>query len=310
MVRRRAASRQTRVIIRTPERGPRGAPLEQARLRYRYKPNHRVSAPVFLRLRLGALAHAATDVGVRPLPGSESFAFVMGCGHSGTTLLASKLGLHPDVLLVSRESNIFLPQHGLRRARLIAQEWLAFARQEGRCVVLEKSPKHVHTVRRIRRLLPRSRVLVMLRNPLDCCASLCERFGDLDLAIERWLMDHSAALAVQRQEATLAIRYESLTREPAATLASACSFLGIPWDPGLLTRAGSVYGTDPGLRRNMALRHEQVSQPIRDNRGRWREVLDAGQAARVRERTAELAVRLGYTADHDGWPVVPAEPQA
>lgn len=284
--------------------------VSRRHFKYRYKPRHRVSASVYLRLQLGALAHAATDVGVRPLPGSESFAFVTGCGHSGTTLLASKLGLHPDVLLVSRESNLFLPQHGLRRARLIAQEWLAFARQEGCCLVLEKSPKHVHSVRRIRRLLPRSRVLVMVRNPLDCCASLYERFEDLDLAIERWLMDHAAALAAQRQEGTLTIRYESLTREPAATLASACSFLGIPWDPGLLTRTGSVYGTDPGLRRNMALRHEQVSQPIRDNSGRWRKLLDARQAARVRERTVELAGRLGYAADPEGWPVVPAESPA
>jgi hypothetical protein len=77
-------------------------------------------------------------------------------------------------------------------------------------------------------------------------------------------------------------------------LAAACSFLDIPWDPGLLERAGSVYGTDPGLRRNMAIRHEQVSQPIFDNNGKWAEVLTAEQADRVRERTAGLAGRLGY----------------
>jgi len=268
--------------------------LGKGRLRYRYKPNHRVSAAVYLRLRLTSLAHAVSDAAVHAQPHSDAFCFVTGCGHSGTTLLASKLGLHPDVLLISRESNIFAPQHGLRLARVIVQEWLAFARQEGRRVILEKSPKHVHCIGRIRRLLPAARIIVVVRNPLDTCASLFKRFGDLDLAIERWLMDNEAALAAQGQAATLLVRYEALTRAPADTLSAACSFLDIPWDPGLLERAGSVYGTDPGLRRNMAIRHEQVSQPIFDNNGKWAEVLTAEQADRVRERTAGLAGRLGY----------------
>jgi len=268
--------------------------LGKGLLQYRYKPNHRVSAAVYLRLRLTSLAHAVFDTAVRPQPDSDTFCFVTGCGHSGTTLLASKLGLHPDVLLISRESNIFAPQHGLRLARVITQEWLAFARQERRRVVLEKSPKHVHCIGRIRRLLPDARVIVVVRNPLDTCASLFKRFGDLDLAIERWLMDNEAALEAKAGKATLLVRYEALTRAPADTLSAACEFLGIPWDPGLLERSGSVYGSDPGLRRNMAIRHEQVSQPIYDNNGKWAEVLTSEQATRVRQRTAELAVKLGY----------------
>jgi len=37
-----------------------------------------------------------------------------------------------------------------------------------------------------------------------------------------------------------------------------------------------------------------VSQPIYDNNGKWAEVLTSEQATRVRQRTAELAVKLGY----------------
>jgi len=250
----------------------------------------------YLRLRLVALVRAVSGIGLRPVPHSAEFCFVTGCGHSGTTLLASKLGLHPDVLLISRESNVFSPQRDLRLARVIVQEWQAFARQEGRSVIVEKTPKHVHSTGRIRRLLPGSRIIVVVRNPLDTCASLYSRFHDLDLAIERWLMDSKAALAVLQQQSTLLVRYEALTRQPVETLSGACSFLGIPWDPGLLTRAGSVYGTHPNLQRNMAIRHAQVSQPIRDNSGKWVEVLDPQQAAQVRERTADLAARLGYSS--------------
>lgn len=154
---------------------------------------------------------------------------------------------------------------------MIVQECQAFARQEGRSVILEKTPEHVHTAGRIRRLLPESRIIVVVRNPLDICAPLYSRFHDLDLAIERWLMDSKAALAVMQQESTLLVRHESLTRRPAETLSEARSFLG-----------------------NMAIRHAQVSQPIRDDNGKWVDVLDPRQAAQVRDRTAGVAARLGY----------------
>jgi hypothetical protein len=271
--------------------------LKKRLLHYRFRANHRVSLTVFVKLRLRSFVRALVDVGTPSLQESEPFCFVTGCGHSGTTLLASKLGLHPDVLLISRESGIFLPVHGLRLARVIVQEWLAFARQAERCVVLEKTPKHVHTIGRIRRLLPAAKVIVVVRNPLDTVASLYKRFEDLDFSIERWLMDNEAALRALQAEGTKLVRYEDLTREPEATLAAACAFLGLPCDAGILARSGSVYGSHPELRRNMAVRHEQVSQPIRDNSGKWREVLSPEQAERVRTRTAALAQRLGYPGE-------------
>jgi len=141
-------------------------------------------------------------------------------------LLASRLRLQPQVPLISRESSIFSPQRDLGLARVIVQEWQAFARQEGRSVIRERTPEHVHSAGRIRRLLPESRIIVVVRNPLDTCASPYSRFHDLGLAIERWLMDSKAALAVMQQESTLLVRHESLTRRPAETLSGACSFLG------------------------------------------------------------------------------------
>jgi hypothetical protein len=267
--------------------------LKTRLLHYRHRANHRVSPAVYAKLQLTRALRAVGDWRTAPLPDGASFCFVVGCANSGTTLVAGKLGLHPDVLAISRESGIFVPTHGLRLARVIAQEWLAFARQEGRRVILEKTPKHVHAAARIRCLLPGARILVLARNPLDTVASLFRRYGDLEFAIERWIMDNAAALDLLQLDGTMLVRYEDLTREPAATLAAVCGFLDIPWDPDVLTRAGSVFGADPNLRPNMAVRHEQVSQPIRANSGKWREVLSAAQAEQVRGRTGTLAQRLG-----------------
>lgn len=269
----------------------------KAQLRYACKADHRVSVPVFIKLWLQRFWHSLASIGLKPVEESHRFCLVAGCGNSGTTLLASKLGLHPDVLLIARESNIFFPSRSARRARVVLGEWLALAKQEKRRLILEKSPKHIHVLRRIRRLLPDSYCLIVIRNPLDTCASLYKRFGDLDYAIARWEMDNRAALNALKQKNTLLVRYESLTQEPEATLMAACQFLELEWDPGILTRSGSGYGSNPDLNANMSRRQVQVSRPIHDNNGKWVHTLSAAQADRVRSRTAELAGLLGYSVD-------------
>lgn len=268
--------------------------MKSIKLRYPWKVDHRVSPFVFCKLWLKTLWHALTAARLRPLKDSQHFCLVAGCGNSGTTLLASKLGNHPDALLIARESNIFFPSRSLGLARVLLTEWAALARQQQRSIIIEKSPKHIQALPRAHRLLPGARRLLVTRNPLDTCASLYKRFGCLDYAISRWLMDNQALLAARQAPNTLLIRYEALTREPEQTLQSACAFLGMAWHPELLSQTGSAYGNHADTRRNMRIRHEQVSQPIHDNNGKWREVLSEAQAMEVRNRTAMLASQLGY----------------
>ena len=63
--------------------------MKKRLLRYRYKPDHRVSLAVYLRFQLRDFAHSIADAAIAPMPHSETFAFVAGCGHSGTTLVAA-----------------------------------------------------------------------------------------------------------------------------------------------------------------------------------------------------------------------------
>src|SRR6218665_2266888 len=54
--------------------------------------------------------------------------FVVGCGHSGTTLLAAKLGNHRDILGIGRETGILVASDGsLQEARRVIDEWQYFA---------------------------------------------------------------------------------------------------------------------------------------------------------------------------------------
>ena len=136
--------------------------------------------------------------------------------------------------------------------------------------------------------------MLIVRNPLDTCASLYKRFGSLDYAIERWLLDNQALADSLDNANTLLVRYEQLTCEPEETLRHVCGFLGLPWSPDILTLEGSGYESGENTHANMLIRKQQVSRPISDNNGKWRMVLDDPQAERVRSATADLATRLGY----------------
>jgi hypothetical protein len=235
---------------------------------------------------------AGLDRLVAPIPASSAFAFVLGCGHSGTTLIASRLGNHPAVALIPEETNLFEPRRPLARARRFLVAARARALGEGRQVVLEKTPKHVRVTGRLRRLLPEARLIVVVRNPLDTCLSLRKREGTLEEAIDRWMVDNGAALALAGDPLARRVHYEEVTAEPEAAFRAMTGFLGLAWDDAVLGTA-SGYAATGQKTANMRLRAEQVSRPITKNSGKWREGLTAAEAATVRARTGELYARLG-----------------
>lgn len=232
------------------------------------------------------------DPGVAPVPDSRAFAFVAGCGHSGTTLVASRLGNHPQVALIPEETNLFEPRRPLRAARRALVAALADARREGRGMVLEKTPKHVRVTGRIRRLLPDSRLILVVRNPLDTCVSLRKRGGTLGEAVDRWLTDNAAVLAARDAPCARTVHFEALTSDPEPAFRAMVAFLGLPWDDAVLGTA-SAYAAVPQKTATMRLRAEQVARPIRPNAGAWRGALTAAEADEVRRRTAGLYADLG-----------------
>lgn len=259
-----------------------------------HRPNHHVSAFVAIRDRLRAALAAAGSLGIGriDLDRGLRFAFIVGCGHSGTSLLASRLGLHGDAWLVDGESYALVPIRSARRCRREVRAWSVAARTAGRTLILEKTPKHVHSAARIRRLLPDACFIATARHPLENIASMRKRYGSLAFAIERWNLDAGATADLIESRSALLIRYEELTREPEATLRRAAAHLGLAWDPLILAEGRTAYREASNL---MAERLEQVMRPITDRGSRWREHLVEAEAAEVIERTRAVAARLGYS---------------
>lgn len=217
----------------------------------------------------------------RPL---DAEVFICGCEHSGTSLVATMFAAHPDVHVPLVETNIFKegrdPQDGLSMLR-------ADTRAGSRRYLVEKTPPHISRLETLRDAAPDARVVIPVRDGRSVVASLIRKKGARKSAssARRWIRANSIAAAERSAPDVLVYRHEDLVRNPRGTLASICSFAGIPFDDAMLEyhkqerlwfqqsdlREGSGVGRDE----HRALRNWQVNQPIFDSGDRWRTELSA-----------------------------------
>lgn len=175
----------------------------------------------------------------------------------------------------------------------------------------DKFPGNALHMTRIARLLPEARFVHIIRDGRDVAASLRGKWwrpGDDTHAacIALWAERIRATRAQAAAVPYLEVRYESLVREPRATLAQLCAFLELPYHEAML-----------GYARRALERHDEVSdwyfegrfvprtqvvasfantgQPLTDEPiGRWRTAMSAADAAACEEVAGDLLSELEY----------------
>lgn len=214
----------------------------------------------------------------------RTYAFICGCGHSGTSLLANIFAAHPEVYVPLRETNVFLSR---RRAWLLLQRLKLELLLSGRRHLIEKTPQHVRAVERIRRMVPGARFIFIVRDGRDVIASLVKRGRSVEASAERWIADNERVLAQRGAPDAIVMRYEDLVLLPERELERLCSFLGVIFSPDMLDYHRDKrlwFGQEALVRGDESVEHEahrnwQINQPIFDGRGRWRTVLSEEELA-------------------------------
>lgn len=228
---------------------------------------------------------------------------ISGCGHGGTTLLATVLGAHPNVLLIDCETKWFLGLGPLALGRVRqAREFLARRNHESTVQkILEKTPRHVFRIPYIRSLFPGTPFVVMVRDPRDLVASIAKRIGDFEGALVRVGLDFRAINAVADDKDVLVVRYEDLVRNFHETMTAVTAHVGITFDEQMTHFSDSAptwFNVDKaeetdgaGKAAHVSRRAWQVQQPLFDGSGRYRKDLTAVQIARVEAVLGPLVTR-------------------
>lgn len=241
-------------------------------------------------------------LGLQP---SRRYVFVVGCGHTGTTLTAALLGSHSRIYAIPYETSAFRKSRSTGEARRKLDAAAAGCDKPEAQYVCEKTPRHVFYVDQIKRAYPKSRFVVCLRNPLDTVASLKQRKGSIDGAINRWRDENIAASHHISRGECFEMRYETLISAPEDTVASLCRFLDLDYETtmfdfwkderdwqGVKERRETDGQQGDGHRK---LRNWQVHQPLMKNRiGRYREILTEDEISEIKHELGEIAFSLGY----------------
>ena len=265
--------------------------------------------------------------------------FLVGCPRSGTTLLQALLGAHKDVASFP-ESQVFIRGHRLRarlapglvarrNLRRFAREVQAgdlykrrrlslrqqtyhldliqllddLTRERHKCLWIEKTPNHVLFIPEIRRLVPSSRFIHLIRDGRAVVASLYEvtrthphLWGEsyaLDRCVSEWNRAIAASsAAMETGEDGIVINYEALTAQPAIEVRRLCKFLEMSYEPQILS---TYSGVSSSIIKSEEDWKSRLSDPIHDlGLQKYHELFSAKQQALIKSSLMPLPANLRY----------------
>lgn len=158
--------------------------------------------------------------------------FIVGCGHSGTSLLLALLDAHPKIYGVPDETKMFT-----RKLKYL-ENWISriekdlIRQKKARWV--EKTPQHIHHIRHILQKWPQAKIIYIIRDPKDTVASLFSRYNDLEVSITRWVHDNNAGIRHREHPNIHVIKYEDLIVDQEKYLTELFNFLDEDFNPQVL----------------------------------------------------------------------------
>jgi hypothetical protein len=152
----------------------------------------------------------------------------------------------------------------------------------------DKSPSYIDDIPLLKQLYPAAKVLHIVRDVRDYCLSMHKAWGKHMLrAAQRW----ADGVRKARKDGAelgadyLELRYEDLLEDPGAELRRVCAFLGVQFEPQMLTlgRPAENLGDARG-----------ASHVLADNRGKFRHAMAPKTLERVEELAGPVLLECGY----------------
>jgi hypothetical protein len=236
-------------------------------------------------------------------------AFITGCGHTGTTLLARIIGNHSQVYLPLRETNIFLAYNALIHNSLLEAEILTAINDNPNALYyIEKTPRHIWHVDYIRRATSDSKFILCTRNGYDVIASIFKRTMDIKESIRRYKDDSLLTIRQLDQSDVILVKYENIILCRGEEIKKICKFLGLKYEKEMLNyhkkevswnnvnemkKGNGLEGDE-----HNSLRNWQANQPIFQNFKTWNEIIPEHHWEEVsiffESYGNEIMLELGY----------------
>jgi hypothetical protein len=227
---------------------------------------------------------------------------ISGCGHSGTTLTATVLGAHKNLLLIPVETRMFIDEPYNINSFILNNY------SDKKSMIVEKTPNHIYVIDKIKQEYPDAKFIFNIRDPRDIAASLYNRFDDWQKTLDRLKKDFDYIEKFYLLGHL--VKYEEIVNNFETTFTNICKYINIDFNEEMLSYykyAPNWYevenpkdtdGKDKVYKNNIS-NHEirrswQVKQPLFDGTGRWKKELSNSQVDDVIKNVGEIANIFEY----------------
>jgi len=230
--------------------------------------------------------------------------YIVGCGHSGTSLLLAILGAHSRLYAIPFESYLAFkaPEEQESLLQKFERETLAAGKRRW----VEKTPKHVRRIEELFKRTPDARILVMLRDGRDVACSIRARTNDFERGVHRWVRDNRRAEEYRSHPQVHWVRYEDIVVSFDEAIKDTLEVLGEPFESHLRHyHETKKYYYDQKVERpdspkdHEQLRNWQINQPVFDGRGRWEKEMSEEERVFFKDKAGEMLLRYDYADDQD-----------
>ena len=179
---------------------------------------------------------AETEDAQATLEDTPGSIFVLGCPHSGTTIVSRLLSSHPELMHAHLgESHLF--SKSAQQLQDTLREWDVSCREQGKTGWVEKTVGNSFQIPRILHHRPDAFFVVVLRDGRDVTTSMKSRryaHRDFSEIVDLWLYMNRAILYYLGTERFHLVRYEELVAQPDTTLNDLCLGVGVDYDSSML----------------------------------------------------------------------------
>jgi Sulfotransferase family len=193
-------------------------------------------------------------------------------------------GLHEQAPVTAREIFVAIVEHHRPSA--------------GDLRAIEKTPRHVLQLDVIGAAFPDAVFVDVVRDPIDVASSLLgvpfESSRSVLSHAQRWIESiHAAqAYAQTHPHRVQTVVYETLVREPEASVRQLCEFVDLQFEPTMLEEFGRQAALNVGS--GETWKRDVGGGVLLDRKGIWRQRMTPGQAWLVAQATRGLRREFGY----------------
>ena len=233
--------------------------------------------------------------------------FIVGCGHSGTSIMLAILGNHPALYPIPYESALFLKPPSQIEATMLQWDTECIADNKRRWI--EKTPPHIFQIQKFLKYRPQSQFILMLRDGRDVVCSLKHRqkYKTFAERIDRWIYDNLAGLPYWNHSQVKVIKYEELITNSEKVIEEILDFLHLArcdrllnyyqspkkWYSEEITKPETINT----LEEHKKFRNWQINQPLFDGRGRWKTEMSATEKKIFKARAQQYLVQFQYVSN-------------